>query len=181
MYICMLQLDSTTHCSVAPPIIVAIFYPLNQLCIYIYIYIHIYTYIYTSLSLYIYIYREREMYTYIYIYIYTHIHTYMYVCVPFQPILWNKYFPPEPAKTAKHSPKSISEGGRIWQVCRCFTWCSSTLLSTSCVQGNLKQSLCYIRVSSLTTAVQAHKATSCAMTRNTSQRDGIQRDDVFAM
>ena len=37
--------------------------------------------------------------------------------LPFQPILWNKYFPPEPANTAKHSPKSISEGGRIWQVC----------------------------------------------------------------
>ena len=36
--------------------------------------------------------------------------------LPFQPILWNKYFPPEPANTAKHSPKSISEGGRIWQV-----------------------------------------------------------------
>ena len=34
----------------------------------------------------------------------------------FQPILWNKYFPPEPANTATHSPKSISEGGRIWQV-----------------------------------------------------------------
>ena len=30
--------------------------------------------------------------------------------LPFQPILWNEYFPPEPAKTAKHSPKSISEG-----------------------------------------------------------------------
>ena len=37
--------------------------------------------------------------------------------LPFQAILWNKYFPPELAKTAKHSPKSISEGGRIWQVC----------------------------------------------------------------
>ena len=36
--------------------------------------------------------------------------------LPFQPILWNKYFPPEPAKTTKHSPKSILEGGRIWQV-----------------------------------------------------------------
>ena len=35
--------------------------------------------------------------------------------LPFQPILWNKYFPPEPAKTAKHSPKSMSEEGRIWQ------------------------------------------------------------------
>ena len=27
--------------------------------------------------------------------------------LPFQPILWNRYFPPEPATTAKHSPKSI--------------------------------------------------------------------------
>ena len=36
--------------------------------------------------------------------------------LPFQPMLWNKYFPPEPAKTAKNSPRSISEGGRIWQV-----------------------------------------------------------------
>ena len=26
----------------------------------------------------------------------------------------------EPANTAKHSPKSISEGGRIWQVCSIF-------------------------------------------------------------
>ena len=30
--------------------------------------------------------------------------------LPFQPILRNRYFPPEPAKAAKHSPKSISEG-----------------------------------------------------------------------
>ena len=30
--------------------------------------------------------------------------------LPLQPILWNKYFPPEPANTAKHSPKSISAG-----------------------------------------------------------------------
>ena len=36
--------------------------------------------------------------------------------LPFQPILWNKCFPPEPANTAKHSPKSISQGGRLWQV-----------------------------------------------------------------
>ena len=36
--------------------------------------------------------------------------------LPFRPSLWNTYFPPEPANTAKHSPKSISEGGRIWQV-----------------------------------------------------------------
>ena len=36
--------------------------------------------------------------------------------LPFQPILWNQYFPPQPAKAAKRSPKSISEGGRIWRV-----------------------------------------------------------------
>ena len=36
--------------------------------------------------------------------------------LPFQPIQWNNYFPPEPANTAKHSPKSISEEGRIWHV-----------------------------------------------------------------
>ena len=36
--------------------------------------------------------------------------------LPFQPILWNNYFPPEPAKTAKRSPTFISEGGRWWQV-----------------------------------------------------------------
>ena len=36
--------------------------------------------------------------------------------LPFEPILWDRQFPPEPARTAKHSPKSISEGGRIWQV-----------------------------------------------------------------
>ena len=36
--------------------------------------------------------------------------------LPSQPTLWNKCFPPEPANTAKRSPKSISEGGRIWQV-----------------------------------------------------------------
>ena len=37
--------------------------------------------------------------------------------LPFQPILWNRCFPSEPVKTAKHSPQSIPEGGRIWQVC----------------------------------------------------------------
>ena len=111
--------------------------------IYIYIYtyivcIYIYIYMCISLSLYIYI--------YIYIYIYTYEHiiegrpAYLrqrpwmrasspsrnlptqeyHGChiLPFQPILWNEYFPPEPAKRAKHSPKSISEGGRIWRVCR---------------------------------------------------------------
>ena len=36
--------------------------------------------------------------------------------LPFQPLLWNRYVPSEPANTAKHSPQSISEGGRIWQV-----------------------------------------------------------------
>ena len=45
----------------------------------------------------------------------------------FQPILWNKDFPPEPANTAKHSPKSISEGGRIWQVWFGFSMYISTL------------------------------------------------------
>ena len=37
--------------------------------------------------------------------------------LPFQPILWNRYFPSEPAKTYKSNPQPISEGGRIWQVC----------------------------------------------------------------
>ena len=36
--------------------------------------------------------------------------------LPFQPILWNRCFPPEPARTAQSSPESISAGGRIWQV-----------------------------------------------------------------
>ena len=35
---------------------------------------------------------------------------------PSSQFCWNRCFPPEPANTAKHSPKSISEGGRIWQV-----------------------------------------------------------------
>ena len=74
-------------------------------------------------------------YIYIYIYIHTCVYIYIYIwgsrftlrgwrstlhschILPFQPILWNTYFPPEPANTAKHRPKSISEGGRIWQVC----------------------------------------------------------------
>ena len=52
--------------------------------------------------------------------------------LPFQPILWNRYFLPEPANTAKHSPKSIW-GGRIWQVwlirrrLDAMTWCDSTV------------------------------------------------------
>ena len=36
--------------------------------------------------------------------------------LPFRPILWNCFFPSEPAKTAQNNPKPISEGGRIWQV-----------------------------------------------------------------
>ena len=36
--------------------------------------------------------------------------------LPFQPTLWNSYFPSEPVKPAKNSPSSISEGGRLWQV-----------------------------------------------------------------
>ena len=38
--------------------------------------------------------------------------------LPFQPILWNRCFPPEPVKATRNSPQSISEGGRIWQVWR---------------------------------------------------------------
>ena len=38
--------------------------------------------------------------------------------LPFQPILWNRDFPSEPSTTAENSPQSISEGGRIWQVCK---------------------------------------------------------------
>ena len=57
--------------------------------------------------------------------------------LPFQPILRYKYFPPEPANTAKHSPKSISEGGRIWQVCTSllrsvFVCCCTCLLFRCC-------------------------------------------------
>ena len=40
--------------------------------------------------------------------------------LPFQPTLWNSYFPSEPVKPAKNSPPSISEGGRLWQVCTPF-------------------------------------------------------------
>ena len=35
---------------------------------------------------------------------------------PFSLFCEIEYLPSEPVKTAKHSPKSISEGGRIWQV-----------------------------------------------------------------
>ena len=96
----------------------------------------------------IYIYRDIHIiYIYIYICIYTHtcitvsifhpplvagrtgtdhlilILLLIHTChiLPFQPILWNRCFPPEPAKTAKYSHKSISEGGRIWQVCNTNT------------------------------------------------------------
>ena len=100
-----------------------------------------YTYIYIERE------RDRYICMYVYIYIYivyytiilhiiTWYNTIVYVwlvafaepvrppsfrhschILPFQPILWSKDFPPEPANAAKHSPKSISEGGRIWRVC----------------------------------------------------------------
>ena len=37
--------------------------------------------------------------------------------LPFQQILWNRCFPSKSVKSAQNSPKSISEGGRIWRVC----------------------------------------------------------------
>ena len=42
----------------------------------------------------------------VYIYTYRYIYIYIYICIHIH----------EPANTAKHSPKSISEGGRIWQI-----------------------------------------------------------------
>ena len=115
--------------------------------IYIYFIIYIYIYIYIcSIYIYIYIYIcYLTLYTYIYTYIHTYVlfcpghdgwwhrsaleaaHRIVtwndgmprHSChiLPFRPILWNRYLPPEPANTANNSPKSISEGGRIWQVC----------------------------------------------------------------
>ena len=43
---------------------------------------------------------------------------YIYIChiLPFQPLLWNRCFPSKSVKSAQNSPKSISEGGRIWRV-----------------------------------------------------------------
>ena len=37
--------------------------------------------------------------------------------LPFQPIPRNRCFPSKSVKSAQNSPKSISEGGRIWRVC----------------------------------------------------------------
>ena len=37
--------------------------------------------------------------------------------LPFRPIPCSRYLLPEPVQRVKNSPKSISEGGRIWQVC----------------------------------------------------------------
>ena len=54
--------------------------------------------------------------------------------LPFQPILWNKYFPSELANTAKHSPKFISEGGRLWQVC---PWLRTNGVSTDGVAAKV--------------------------------------------
>ena len=42
--------------------------------------------------------------------------------LPFQSIMWNRYCPSELVNTAKHNPKSISAGGRIWQVCYLRPW-----------------------------------------------------------
>ena len=55
--------------------------------------------------------------------------------LPFQPILWNRCFPSKPVRSSQNSPKSISEGGRIWQVCSqqsCtdFAFISTTYAST---------------------------------------------------
>ena len=36
--------------------------------------------------------------------------------LPFQPILWNSYFPFWACKNSQNSPPSISDGGRLWQV-----------------------------------------------------------------
>ena len=72
--------------------------------------------------------------------------------LPFQPILWNKYFPPEPANTAKHSPKSISERGRIWQVWRARRTYLASRVQT-CV--GLPDKLC------LAIRMQMHRAVRC--------------------
>ena len=104
------------------------------ICIYTYIYIYIYIYIWCN-EPYVYkctcVYMCVCVYIHTHIYIYMYIHIHRCICVwiynpdnlqtcpandvnsvcmhschilPFQ-ILWNKYFSPEPAKTAKHSPK----------------------------------------------------------------------------
>ena len=106
------------------------------MCIYIYIYIYIliyiYIYIYTLIFICILIYVYIYIHTYTHAYIYTYMHADSWreftggttstvfrqplekghTChiLPFQPILWNTFFPSEPAKTAQDSPKSISEG-----------------------------------------------------------------------
>ena len=78
-----------------------------------------YTCIYTCLHRYMYMYVMRLHWTALIDNLCIICAAYDHSChiLPFQPILWNRYLPPEPANTAKHSPKSISEGGRIWQVC----------------------------------------------------------------
>ena len=52
-----------------------------------------------------YMYMYMCIYIYIYIYIYRSCHI-----LPFRPILRNKCFPPEPAKTAKHRPHLFQRG-----------------------------------------------------------------------
>ena len=62
----------------------------------------------SSMYIYIYIYTERERERYG--------QAIVAIFYPFSQFCEIKISPPEPAKTAKHSPKSISKGGRIWQV-----------------------------------------------------------------
>ena len=57
--------------------------------------------------------------------------------LPFQPILWDKYFPSEPVKTAQNSPKSISEGGRIWRVW--WSWWCDTSSANECAKSAFQQ------------------------------------------
>ena len=67
------------------------------MCIYIYIYT-----LYRTLIL-------QEMSLFSYLRFYCHL-------LPVQPILWSTYFLSEPVKTPRKCPRSISEGGKIWQV-----------------------------------------------------------------
>ena len=77
-----------------------------------------YVCMYVCIYIYIYIERERERERDVYTHVYTYILCLLIVAIfnPFSQFC-EIHFPPEPAKTAKHSPTSISEGGRIWQVC----------------------------------------------------------------
>ena len=41
---------------------------------------------------------------------------YLKLCCHQMPLMWNRWFPSKSVKSFQNSPKSISEGGRIWQV-----------------------------------------------------------------